>query len=452
MLHNLKKSAAIWLGMLASAGGARGWVVKPIPQPITAAINPAHWTTVPLPARAYTIATHGGCFWAAGAEEMIARSCDGTKSWVLLHWKHKGQTIYDLAFTGTQSLYAYGNSGTRWSSRNDGQTWKSKYISPDQLPLTTYFLNPQEGIKNFGGYFTFRLQNSKPWETLPLQPAIHITSTRQIFHIEPSNIAIINGQFATAFIRPRTFYLTTDGGRHWHTQNLPANIKVLRLTAMQNGYLASILLTRPLPIRRAMLYSPDGTTWYQLNTNFASRLRHCRHNQCLLDKGWVRLQHLPNGDWQAQGWKLAPAAPDPYLPWAARQNTLCFAANHLRCAQATPNTPAALLYTPAELQAHATQPKMIKAYKNTLCLVCYVPLRPPQLIPNYIMPSTIISAIFRRDGTIQTLKLKSCPSKLIAQQVLNRIQYSRFAPILKNHKTVQFNVYIIFEQRLIYSF
>lgn len=448
------KVAGIYLGILACAGAARSWTVKPktAQAPITAAINPARWTAVPLPARAFTLTTHAGCFWAAGAREMIARSCDEGKSWVVLHWKQKGQPIYDLAFTGAQSLFAYGGNGKRWGSRNDGRTWDSKRVYMYQPPLSMQYLNAHEGMLIMGDYLRVRLQNSHHWKDLPFRFFSQPTATQTTIPVELSSLAMINSRYAAALAKPRTFNITTDGGRHWHLQTLPANMRVLRLDAAGNDYLASVQLTQPLPARRAMLYSPDGTSWHQLSAGFISRLRHCRHGQCLLDKGWVRLRHAPKGNWQAQGWRLAPAAPDRHLPWAAIQNTLCFTAAQLYCAQGTLSPADMLLYTPAELRAMANQQKAAATtiyipnpHDNltpTLCLICYVPMAPLQLSPPHKPSQVIMHAIFRRNGTVQSLKIIASPSIRLAQIAFDSAQYWRLAPILRQGKTVKSKITI----------
>ncbi len=456
------KVAGIYLGILACAGAARSWTVKPktAQAPITAAINPARWTAVPLPARAFTLTTHAGCFWAAGAEEMIARSCDGAQSWVLLHWKQKGQPIYELAFTGAQSLFAYGGNGKRWGSRDNGQSWKSKQLGLNQQPLGVHYLNAQYGIEGSGSlksgsYLRFRLQHSRGWKTLvPPRPA----SERQTLQAARISSAIINSLCAAALIRPRTFYLTTDGGRHWRTRSLPANMRVLRLTSLHNGYMADVLLTRPLPAQRAMLYSPDGLAWYQLNASFAPRLRHCRHGQCLLDQGWVRLRRTPTGNWQVRGWRLTPSAPDRHLPWAAARNTLCYAANRLHCAQGTPATPAALMYTPAEQQAIAIQRKTtttmvrIRNIHHHLYLICLAPTYPLKARKLQEMGAVVLHVIFGRDGRIQGMEVKSTVSDLLAHAAFDAARYWRSPPTVIHGRTVRVdsNIHVYFHLSNVY--
>lgn len=58
----------------------------------------SEWRTVSLPARALNITENNGNIWVCGAEELIAVSADGGKTWTIKHTVKNGRLLLSLGF------------------------------------------------------------------------------------------------------------------------------------------------------------------------------------------------------------------------------------------------------------------------------------------------------------------------------------------------------------------
>lgn len=70
------------------------------------------------------------------------------------------------------------------------------------------------------------------------------------------------------------------------------------------------------------------------------------------------------------------------------------------------------------------------------------PHGPLQLSPPRKPSQVIMHAIFRRNGTVQSLKIIASPSIRLAQIAFDSARYWRLAPILRQGKTVKSKITI----------
>src|SRR5262252_8741293 len=89
------------------------------------ASSPAsEWRTVVLPARALNITENSGSLWVCGADELIAVSADGGKTWTTKHNVANGKLLLSLGFADKFG-YAVGAGGAILITNDGGDTWEA---------------------------------------------------------------------------------------------------------------------------------------------------------------------------------------------------------------------------------------------------------------------------------------------------------------------------------------
>ena len=69
------------------------------------------WTTVSLPSRPMNITENNGAFWVCGANELVASSEDGGKTWDVKHSASMGGVLLTIGFANDKFGYAAGTGG-----------------------------------------------------------------------------------------------------------------------------------------------------------------------------------------------------------------------------------------------------------------------------------------------------------------------------------------------------
>ncbi len=90
-----------------------------------------HWEEVFTPFPAANITAQGNVFWVCGANEMIASSSDGGKTWKLRHSRPDGTLLLNIAFVDEKVGHAAGRDGVLLSTVDGGKTWNSHTASEE---------------------------------------------------------------------------------------------------------------------------------------------------------------------------------------------------------------------------------------------------------------------------------------------------------------------------------
>ena len=422
--------AGSYVSWLALSGFAR----HRMPPEISAAINARHWTTVPLPARAFTLTAHDGCFWAAGKDAMIVSSCDGGKTWKIRHWQKNGEWILHLAPAGNQYFYGFGVGNKMWRSRDGGLNWSTNGHSP--IPVDhAAFDQFQDEILIYDGQFTFRFRHTKSWKKFKyLRPRKAAPSLQG---------AILNSTDAVILAGDHIFIATIDGGQHWQNVPVPPQTRIRQIAVKSGGYLASAISIRHSLPARTTLYSWNGLAWYPMPLNFIGDLQNCSEGDCLMDKGWMQWKRTSTGAWTAEGWHLAPEAPYQ-AQWAAVGPSICALNRKLECATGKPAPLATLTHTATKKTTHspniqkpnatsiANEGKIMEAH----CIQCKPPIYTRDARLNNESGDVSMSVLVGADGKVHNLILLSTPYRALAQSALTAVWNWRFSPMRISGKAI----------------
>lgn len=105
----------------------------------------SEWHTVELPARALNIAENDGSLWVCGADELIAVSTDGGKTWAAQHNVRNGKLLLSVAFANKQFGYAADTGGAILVTNDGGDTWNPVSV-PSQVVYEASFSDQKHGI------------------------------------------------------------------------------------------------------------------------------------------------------------------------------------------------------------------------------------------------------------------------------------------------------------------
>jgi photosystem II stability/assembly factor-like uncharacterized protein len=96
------------------------------------------WRVITLPARALNITASRDVMWACGADELIADSVDGGKTWKIQHLVKGGMVFLTISAVGERFVYAAGTGGALLLTKDGGATW-TRVIVPARVVYNASF-------------------------------------------------------------------------------------------------------------------------------------------------------------------------------------------------------------------------------------------------------------------------------------------------------------------------
>jgi hypothetical protein len=297
----------------------------------------SEWRTVELPARPLNIAENGGTLWVCGADELIAASDDGGKTWSAKHSEKNGGLLLSIGFANGQFGYAAGTGGAILITKDGGKTWDAVKV-PAQVVYEAAFSDEKHGLIHTPRAVYTTADAGMTWT--PVQIDLTSEDLKGFSHVltvvAPSadHMAIVLSLGNSSADDYRLF-LTKDGGTKWSVSEIPST-GLGKLTAHEGEYwfagMEVIEKDKPgggygVPL---VMHSPDGDRWIHLQRWSKHEFSVCNPQGCLYwDGGGVQ---LPPTD-PMSFWTFAPEKAVTAI-WAVAKGTLCSVGTTLRCVAA----------------------------------------------------------------------------------------------------------------------
>lgn len=298
----------------------------------------SQWQTVELPARPLNITENNGTFWVCGADELIAASEDGGKTWTANHTAKNGGLLLSIAFANEQFGYAAGTGGAVLITKDGGKTWDSVKI-PSQVVYEAAFSDEKHGLIHTPRTIYTTNDGGTTWT--PVQIDLSSEDLKGFSHVlsvvAPSadRMAIVLSEGNSAVYAYKLF-LTTDGGAKWALSNIPSTV-LGKLTSNNGEYwFAGVeVIEKDKPgggygVPLAM-HSADGEKWTHLPRWSKNEFSECASQGCLY--------------WDGAGVQLPPTSPVSFWTfapekvvttrWAVAKGTICTVGTGLKCTTVT---------------------------------------------------------------------------------------------------------------------
>lgn len=292
------------------------------------ATSPA-WRDVSLPFRPVHITSNGGVVWVCGADEMVAKSEDGGRSWTVKHEKSGGAALLTLAFAGDETIFASGTNGIMLRSDDGGETWKSS-ASGSETVISASFGDTAHGIRRTTSAVEITSDRGQNWKAV-VDP--NLRTFPQIM-----GIAALDGtHYSIVSMRQvgKTIFLTTDdGGATWKA-----------IQPKETWWFEAILTyggewwafgnaqkddRNPSEyVGQLVAHSPDGMNWSR-DANAPDVTSDCRIQGCILYDGAIQslFDRVPSYIAFPTGKPLTPE-------WAIAEGKICTISRALFCAAAS---------------------------------------------------------------------------------------------------------------------
>jgi hypothetical protein len=369
------------------------------------------WWSVELPFRAMGLSAAGDSIWVCGADEMIAVSRDGGKSWSVKHRKEDGEILLTIVLVDSKFGYAAGTNGSLLGSSDSGETWTTVSDGSETI-LELSFSDPIHGIRRTRTHVETTDDSGKhrtPVSVLKSNPAIApFDNLLSVASLDANHAAIALHQTQGENI----FVLTSDGGKTWNSLHLD-NTFAGQLCIHRGEYWAFGIeyLEREksggysAPVS---LHSADGKKWTH-GAKSPAEFNSCTAQGCILYDGAIADLY---GD---QPHYLSVPADGSLEPvWAFANHSICTVGPQVKCALANwvPGVPPRPTQTSGP---HTSGVGIPLAYETDLnqisrCLSC--PLGSFSVSKNVQGMGTLeVRFTINKDGSVRDVKLKNAPSK-----------------------------------------
>jgi Photosynthesis system II assembly factor YCF48 len=298
----------------------------------------SEWRTVSLPARALNIMENNGSIWVCGADELIAVSADGGKTWTTKHTVKNGRLLLSLGFADKQFGYAAGTGSTILITNDGGDTWNPINV-PSQTVYQASFSDQKHGIIQTPRTIYTTIDGGANWN--PVQIDLSSEQLKGFNYVltvlaaDGNHMAIVLSE-GNSSANAYKLLLTKDGGSTWNVSDIPST-GLNRLVAHDREYwfagMEVIEKDKPgggygVPL---VMHSPDGEKWTHLTRWSKHEFSECNSQGCLY--------------WDGAGVQLPPATPPKFwsfapekavtAKWAIADGSICSVGSDLRCTSVT---------------------------------------------------------------------------------------------------------------------
>lgn len=306
--------------------------------PITRGVSASEWRTIELPSRPINIAQNKGTIWTCGADELIAKSTDGGKTWSIQHSLTGGGILLTIGFPNESLGYAGGTRGSIFLTRNGGDTW-SRIQGPADVIYALSFSDEKNGIVHTRSALYTTSDGGLTWA--PVRIDFSSDEFKEFSHVstvvalDARHMAIVLSQGNASYYAQKVV-ITKDGGASWNVIPTP-NTALTSLTAHDGEYwfagMEVIEKDKPgggygVPL---LMRSADGEKWDHLPRWSQKEFSVCNVQGCLY--------------WDGAGVELPPATPVNYWTfapekvvtarWAVGNSDICTIATNLMCTSVT---------------------------------------------------------------------------------------------------------------------
>ncbi len=300
-------------------------------------VTASEWSSVTLPSRPLFITAQGNTMWVCGADEMIASSSDGGKTWTAAHSATSG-LLLSMGFANEQFGYAAGTGNNFLVAKDGGKTW-SGLPSPSPVIYELSFADEAHGIAHGKNAVYITPDGGKSWATVKIDLGDddykRMSWVSTVVALDAKRMAIIMSE-GNSRANHQVLYLTQDGGATWKVTDIAhigiwtfyrrdgeywiTGYEVIEWQKPGGGYGVSLVM-----------HSADGVNWTHLDRWEQKEFSECNDQGCLY--------------WDGAGIAIPPADPPMYWTfaaekivtskWAVAQGEICSVSTDLRCAAVT---------------------------------------------------------------------------------------------------------------------
>jgi hypothetical protein len=295
----------------------------------------SEWHQVSLAARPFYIVENHGDLWISGADELIANSTDGGKTWSTRHSAKSGGILLTLGFANERFGYAAGTGGQILITKDGGTTWATLQ-APAQLVYDLSFSDERHGILHAARSIYTTADGGATWtpvkidfENDDLRKFVYVA---RVLALDAEHMAIVLGE-GDAPYHHQIFLVTKDGGTNWKTVDVPSTgLQRLSKHDGQYWFLGFEVIEKDKPgggySVPLVMRSVDGEEWTHLPRWSEKGFSTCTAQGCLYWDGAA--VELPPGN-PVSYWTF-PAEKAVTAKWAVAKGGICAIATDLKCA------------------------------------------------------------------------------------------------------------------------
>jgi photosystem II stability/assembly factor-like uncharacterized protein len=298
----------------------------------------SEWTTVSLPARSMNITERNGVFWVCGADELVASSEDGGKTWHVKHSSPVGGVLLTVGFANDKFGYAAGTGGLL-VTKDGGSTWSS-VKTPSTMIYAAVFGDEKHGLIHTPHVVYNTADGGSTWTPVSLNfkdEQGKYTYVLELAAVDASHMMIVMSVGNAPYYSEK-FIVTSDGGATWKPTEIPSTNSVYVAAHASEYWLTGgevIEKDKPgggysVPL---LMHSKDGEHWTHVPRWSRQELSSCSLQGCLYwdGAGFYFSATPPPSFWRFAAEKAVTAN------WAIAKDTICSVGDVLRCAAVLPS-------------------------------------------------------------------------------------------------------------------
>jgi hypothetical protein len=294
----------------------------------------SEWRTIDLPARPMNIAESHGTLWVCGADELIATSSDGGKTWTVKHNVKNGGILLTIGFANDQFGYAAGTGAAMEITKNGGNTWDRINV-PSPVIYSVSFSDEKHGLIHTPRTVYMTNDGGTTWTPVKIDLQSEnlkgFSYVLEVLSLDADHMAVVLSE-GNSHANAYRLLLSKDSGRNWKVAEIPST-GLANLSARGGEYwfagMEVIEKDKPgggygVPL---VMHSPDGENWTHLPRWSKSEFSECNSQGCLYwDGAGVPLPlATPVSFWTFAPEKAVTAK------WAVTKDTICSVGTTLRC-------------------------------------------------------------------------------------------------------------------------
>lgn len=306
-----------------------------IPHPVSA----SEWSTVALQARPLDITANGDVFWVCGADELIANSRDGGKTWNVQHLVTGGALLLAIGAASDRVLYAAGTGGAMLFTKDGGTTWTRMSV-PASVIYAASFSDEQHGLIRSTHTIYRTSDGGASWQPITIDlSAADLKGfrwARALVALDPNHMIVVMSD-GNSRVDAYKLLMTKDGGGNWRVLDIPstglssiavhdgeywvAGFEVIEKDKPGGGY--------GVPL---VMHSADGETWTHLTKWAPKEFSECNSQSCLFGDG----SGMDFPATSPQKYWTFPSEKAVTAKWAVAHGSICSVGTELKCAAAIP--------------------------------------------------------------------------------------------------------------------
>jgi hypothetical protein len=295
----------------------------------------SEWRTIDLPSRPMNIAENNGTLWVSGADELIASSADGGKTWNVQHSVKSGGILLNIGFANEGFGYAAGTSGTLIVTADGGRTW-THAKTPASVVYAASFSDEKHGLVHTPRAIYTTSDGGETWTPVKIDFADEelerFSFVGTVLALTPERMAIVLSQ-GNGNIYHQKLFVTKDAGLNWKLIDIPSTgLRQLSGHGGEYWFTGMEVIEKDKPGGGygvpLVMHSPDGESWTHLPRWSKNEFSECNLQGCLY--------------WDGAGLQIPPVNPITYwtfptekaitAKWAVAKGEICSVAINLRCA------------------------------------------------------------------------------------------------------------------------